>query len=234
MPTLEVIELYGSPFSERLRWALAYKAMPHARRPFAPITGEAEHRRATGIATAPVLLADGTVIGDSNRALDWLERTVPTPPLVPTDASQRAQIRAWEAFASETLAPYARLTAIGTFKKLGIQPLADHFAAKYHWSEDAEQRALEFLQDVLPDLARATAADGYLVSDGFTRADLTLASMLATVFGHPADELFQLDARMRPMFGMPLGDDPSLVPLRRWRDEIYRRHRGKRVTPPAR
>ena len=234
MPTLEVIELYVSPFSERLRWALAYKAMPYTRRPYAPIADEAEHRRATGIATAPVLLADGKVIGDSNRALEWLERTVATPPLVPSDPSQRAQVRAWEAFASEVLAPYARLTAIGKFKQLGIQPLADHFAAKYHWSEDAEQRALEFLQDVLPDLARATAAGGYLVGDGFTRADLTVASMLATVFGHPDDDLFQLDAAMRPMFGMPLGDDPSLAPLRRWRDEMYRRHRGERVTPPAR
>jgi hypothetical protein len=38
---------------------------------------------------------------------------------------------------------------------------------------------------------------------------------------------------MRPMFGMPLGEDPELAPLRRWRDEMYRRHRGERVTPLA-
>jgi len=57
--------------------------------------------------------------------------------------------------------------------------------------------------------------------------------MLATIFGHPDDDLFQLDAGMRPMFGMPLGEDPELAPLRRWRDEMYRRHRGERVTPPA-
>jgi glutathione S-transferase len=233
MANLEVIELYGSPFSERLRWALTCKGAAHARKPFVPIAGEEDHRKATGIATAPVLLADGKVVGDSNRALEWLERTSPQPPLLPKDPSQRSQVRTWEAFASEVLAPYARLTAIGKFKKLGIQPLADHFAAKYHWSKEAEQRALEFLQDVLPDLARATASGGYLVGDGFTRADLTVASMLATVFGHPEDELFQLDGAMRPMFGMPLGEDPALVPLRRWRDEMYRRHRGERVTPPV-
>jgi glutathione S-transferase len=234
MANLEVIELYGSPFSERLRWALTCKGASHTRRPFVPIAGEAEHRKATGIATAPVLLADGKVVGDSNRALEWLEEAVAKPPLVPESASERAQVRAWEAFASEVLAPYARLTAIGKFKQLGIQPLADHFAAKYHWSEDAEARALAFLTDVLPDLARATAGGGYLVGGGFTRADLTVATMLATVFGHPDDELFQLDAGMRPMFGMALGEDPALAPLRRWRDEMYRRHRGERVTPPVR
>src|SRR5262249_35525907 len=233
MANLEVIELYGSPFSERLRWGLAYKGTPHARRPYVPIAGEAEHRRATGIATAPVLLADGAVIGDSNRALEWLEQTSPKPALLPEQPSQRAQVRAWEAFASEVLAPYARLSAIGRFKKLGLQPLADHFAAKYHWSEDAEQCALEFLKDVLPDLARATAAGGYLVGEGFTRADLTVASMLATVFGHPDDEFFQIDAGMRSMFGLPMGENPALAPLRGWRDEMYRRHRGGRVTPPV-
>jgi glutathione S-transferase len=232
MANLEVIELYGSPFSERLRWALTYKGAPHTRKPFVPIAGEAEHRQATGIATAPVLLADGKVVGDSNRALEWLEQTSPQRPLLPKDPSQRAQVRSWEAFASEVLAPYARLSAIGKFK-LGIQPLADHFAAKYHWSEDAEQRALEFLHDVLPDLARATAGGAYLVGDAFSRADLTVASMLATVFGHPEDELFQLDAGMRPMFGLPMGGEPALTPLRRWRDEMYRRHRGERVTPPV-
>lgn len=233
MANLEVIELYGSPFSERLRWALTYKGMPHARRAYVPIASEAEHQRATGIATAPVLLADGAVIGDSNRALDWLERTSPRPPLLPEHPSARAQVRAWEAFASETLAPYARLGAIGRFKKLNLQPLADHFAAKYHWSEDAEQRGLAFLEEVLPDLARGSAGGGYLVGDAFTRADLTVATMLATIFGHPDDEHFELDARMRPMFGLPLGDDPALAPLRRWRDEMYRRHRGERVTQPA-
>jgi glutathione S-transferase len=234
MAHLEVIELYGSPFSERLRWALAYKGVKHTRKPFVPIAGEAEHRRATGIATAPVLVADGKVVGDSNRALDWLEQTVAKPPLLPEDPAQRAQVRAWEAFASEVLAPYARLTAIGKFKKLGIQPLADHFAAKYHWSEDAEQRAADYLHDVLPDLSKATAAGGHLVGQTFTRADLTVASMLATVFGHPDDGLFELDPGMRPMFGMPIGEDPSLAPLRRWRDEMYRHHRGERVTPPMR
>ena len=90
MANLEVIELYGSPFSERLRWALKHKNVAYARRPFVPIAGEAEHRRATGIPTAPVLLADGKVVGDSNRALEWLEQTVAKPPLVPAEPSQRA------------------------------------------------------------------------------------------------------------------------------------------------
>jgi glutathione S-transferase len=234
MASLVVIELYGSPFSERLRWALACKGAAHERRPFVPLASEAEHRQATGFASAPVLLADGAVIGDSNQALAWIEQTMPNPALLPADAIQRAQVRAWETCATEVLAPYARLGLIGRLKALGVQPLADHFAIKYHWSEDEERRALALLTEILPDLARAATPGRYLVGEAFTRADLTMASMLATVFGHPDDDVFVLDAGMRPMFGLPDGNDPALAPLRAWRDEIYRRHRGERVTPPAR
>jgi hypothetical protein len=38
---------------------------------------------------------------------------------------------------------------------------------------------------------------------------------------------------MRAMFGTPFGADPSLAPLREWRDRTYRQHRGRRVVPPA-
>ena len=69
--------------------------------------------------------------------------------------------------------------------------------------------------------------------DAFTRADLTLAALLTPVLGLPPDDLFAIDPGLRPMFGIALGDDPALAPLRTWRDETYRRHRGRRVTPPG-
>jgi glutathione S-transferase len=83
------------------------------------------------------------------------------------------------------------------------------------------------------DLAGAVARSDYLVGDRFTRADLTVATMVAGVIGHPPEELFALDPAMRTMFGHPLGEEPAIAPLRRWRDEVYRRHRGGRVEPPA-
>ena len=87
------------------------------------------------------------------------------------------------------------------------------------------------LRAFLDDLNETLATGSYLVSDTLTRADVTVAVMLATVFGHPPDDLFVLDAPMRSMFGLPCGDEPALEPLRRWRDDLYRRHRGGRVAP---
>jgi glutathione S-transferase len=229
--TLTLIELYPSPWSERLRWALDAKGLAYDREEFLPIAGEAAHRVRTGIATAPVLLADGDVIGDSDAALDWLEARHPTPALLPDDPTPRAAVRALEVTATEVVGPFARLVSIGRWKAAGMEPLASHFGDKYGWSETAEARGARLLGAVLRDLARAVAARPYLVGDTFTRADLTVASLLAAPLGHPPDELFVLDPGMRPLFGIALADEPALAPLRPWRDAIYRRHRGRRVTP---
>ena len=233
MANLELIELYPSPWSERLRWALEWKRAPYARRAYQPLAGEEELRRTTGISTVPVLLADGEVVGDSNAALEWLEAHHPSPALLPADGRLRAQVRAWEIAATETMAPAARLVMIGRWKARGMQPFADHFAAKYGWSPAEEARMERLLDALAADLARAVTSSPYLVGDGFTRADLTVASMLAGLIGIPGDELFALDESMRAMFGVLEEKDPVLGPLRAWRDGIYRRHRGGRVTPAA-
>ena len=150
---------------------------------------------------------------------------------MPADSAKRAQIRAFELAATEALAPWARLGFIGRAKALGIQPLADHFVAKYGWTAQREASTNELLRELLTDLTRALEGQSYLVGDALTRADVTVAAMLATVFGHPADDLFALDDAMRSMFGLPLGDEPAFGALRRWRDDLYRRHRGGRVVP---
>ena len=233
MANLELIELYPSPWSERLRWALEWKRAPYARRAYQPLAGEEELTRTTGISTVPVLLADGEVVGDSDAALEWLEAHHPSPALLPADGRLRAQARAWEIAATETMAPAGRLLMIGRWKARDMQPLADHFAAKYRWSPAEEARMERLLGALVADLARAVTSSPYLVGDGFTRGDLTVASMLAGLVGIPGDELFALDESMRAMFGVLEEKDPVLGPLRAWRDGIYRRHRGGRVTPAA-
>ena len=231
MANLELIELYPSPWSERLRWALEWKRVPYTRRAYQPLAGEEELRRTTGISTVPVLLADGEVVGDSDAALEWLEAHHPSPALLPADGRLRAQVRAWEIAATETMAPAARLVMIGRWKARGMQPFADHFATKYGWSPAEEARMERLLDALVADLARAVPSSPYLVGDGFTRADLTVASMLAGLVGIPGEELFALEESMRAMFGVLEEKDPVLGPLRAWRDGTYRRHRGGRVTP---
>src|SRR5689334_25114159 len=99
------------------------------------------------------------------------------------------------------MAPFARLVAIGRWKAANLQPFADNFASKYGWTPGVEAAAARVLRAFVRDLAATVAARDHLVGNTFTRADLTVACMLATVIGVPADDLFELDAAFRPMFG---------------------------------
>jgi glutathione S-transferase len=213
-----------------VRWVLQLKKVPYEPKEYQAEIDKEELERTTGLSTVPVLWVDGELIGDSDTTLEWLEARYPTPRLLPDDIGLRVQARAWEITATQMVAPFARLTAIGRFRSLGFKKLGEQSAQKYDWSPEADAHAQRTLGLFLPELAQALESKGYLVGDGFTRADLTMACMLMPVVGPPPDELFALDAGTRSLFGIPLAQ-PSIAPLRAWRDSIYQRYRGGRVTP---
>ena len=47
----------------------------------------------SGQPLVPVLEADGLVIADSAKIIDWLEERFPEPPLLPADPARRAEVR---------------------------------------------------------------------------------------------------------------------------------------------
>src|SRR5215213_3711179 len=83
-----------SHFSEKVRWALDFKQVPHTRRTplLVPhfLVARALTRGTT--TTFPVLELPGATVGDSTAILAELERRYPDPPLYPADAAQRARV----------------------------------------------------------------------------------------------------------------------------------------------
>ena len=86
---------YRIPFStnvERVALAAGHKRVPiewidvdqHDRSPV---------EAASGQPLVPVLVADGEVVTDSPRILEWLEARFPEPPLLPRDPARRAEVR---------------------------------------------------------------------------------------------------------------------------------------------
>ena len=91
---LRVIRVFRIPLStnvERVALALAYKGVevewvdvdPDDRTPVVELSGQA---------LVPVLEADGEVVADSTRILEWLERRFPEPALYPRNAARRAEV----------------------------------------------------------------------------------------------------------------------------------------------
>ena len=233
MSTIKLIQMYASPWAERVRWALNYKGVPYEKQNYQPGVDEEAVKKLTGQAQFPVLLFNGTVIPDSTAILNWLEQYKPQPALMPASAKDRAQVMMWEELMDGVLGPQARMLIVGHFLRSTepeLQQGGRYFAQKYQHSSYAEEHAKVTIERILTILRHALDGRQYLVGDAFTRADVTAASMLLLV-NPPADDRFLFPAPMRPMYTVPLTSDSQFAPIFAWRDEMYRKHRGEVVKP---
>ncbi len=231
MSTMKLIQMYASPWAERVRWVLNFKGLPYEKQNYQPGVDEEAVKKLTGQAQVPVLLVDGTVIPDSTAIVNWLEQHHPEPALMPTTEKDRAQAMLWEELMDGVLGPQARMLIIGHFLRSSepeLQQGGRYFAQKYQHTSYAEERAKVTVERILTILKHALDGRQYLVGDTFTRADLTTASMLLLV-KPPPDDLFLFPASMRPMYTAPL--DSASAPIFAWRDKMYRKHRGEAVKP---
>ena len=246
LPTLWQIDV--SHYSEKVRWALAWKGVEHERRSPPPgahmlvalwLTRGRQY-------TFPVLSLDGRRIGDSTAIVAALEERYPDPPLYPADPAERRRALELEDFFDEELGPQIRLLAWHEFgrdrdafealmRETAPGPLAkaSRVTAAYARTytglrfgvrdPEAAERARTKILAAL-DRLEAELGDGeYLVGDRFSVADLTVASLfyplaLPPEGPMPAD---QRSAAGFERFREPLRERRGL----QWVTEMFHRHR---------
>jgi glutathione S-transferase len=248
-PTL--IQLDISHYSEKARWALDYKRVPHVRRsplPGSHIPISLALTRGESI-TLPLLQMDGRTIADSTAIIAALEQRYPDPPLYPADLEQRRRALALEAFFDEELGPHARLLP---FHELTNEPamfaevaaaavpgplgkakgLVGLYARTYAGlrfgvrDEAAAATARGKIVAALDRLeAELAANDGgeFLVGESFSVADLTAASLFYPVVD-PNEGPLPAETPTPPAlesFRDKIRDRPGYV----WVEEMFRRHR---------
>jgi glutathione S-transferase len=112
-----------SHYSEKVRWALDYKRIPHRRRaaivPGTHMVAAMWLTRDPGNFTFPVMEIDGEAVADSSEIIAALEQRFPDRPLYPADPEQRRRALELEDFFDEELGPYIRQLA---FHELGNDP----------------------------------------------------------------------------------------------------------------
>ncbi len=247
-PVLWQIDI--SHYSEKARWALAYKGVEHVRR--SPMPG-AHMAVALWLSrgsskTFPILQLDGRTIADSTEIVAALERLQPEPPLYPADPDQRRRALDLEDYFDEELGPPIRLLVwhemIGEPEMLGDLasrsapgPLARakgmagayvrvftslRFGANDDGAADAAREKVTAAMDRL-DAELASSGGDYLVGDSFTVADLTAASLFYPLVRPP-------EGPMPADIGTPetlarywdtLSDRPGFAYVA----EMFRRHR---------
>lgn len=237
-----------SHFSEKARWALAWKGVEHERRSPPPgghiavalwLTRGAQY-------TFPVLTLDGRNIGDSTAIVEALERRYPEPPLYPADPAERRRALQLEDLFDEELGPDIRLLVWHEFGKdrerferlmrdtapPPLNRLAGPTALYARLYTDlrfrvrkpeAAERARAKVLAMLDELERELGDDEYLVGDGFSVADLTAASLFYPLVLPPQGPVGFEDSAAAGFqeFRQPLLERPGS----KWVAEMFRRHR---------
>lgn len=211
MVTLWHIEL--SHYSEKVRWALAYKGIEHRRRaplpgttgPVAMVLTRSRHRR------LPVLRLDGRTIADSTAIVAALEEAHPQPPLYPQEPARRARALELEEYFDELLAPNLRRfvwhhtlddadavvdslftgggrTGRKRFLRASAPLVGPVIRRDFGISVASAERALIALHGVMDRIEAEIGPSGYLAGDHFSVADLAGAALFTPLICPPQRE----------------------------------------------
>ena len=238
-----------SHYSEKVRWALDYKAVAHERH-----TAIAGYHMALALFltrgrhyTLPVIaFEDGRRIGDSSAIVAALEQRRPDPPLFPSDPTERRRALALEDWFDEHLGPAIRRYVFHAlrserelFDELASQQvppaLRSHrrmagaygrmfTGARFQTvSDDKAQQALQNTLAALDRLESELGENQYLVGERFTVADLTAAALFYPIVLPPEGPV---EMEIPPALS-ELRD--SLAERRGyiWVNEMFARHRAK-------
>jgi glutathione S-transferase len=247
MDTPLLWHLKVSNFNEKARWALDYKGIPHLRRAAVPGQHRAIAKRLSGGRTFPILVLDGEVLGDSSEIIAAVERVRPEPALYPSDPQARRRALELEEYFDEELGPYSRTLAThhmlqdgGLFldaftpdlpagRRLLARATFPLLQRRVRASMGIYERAVELAFEKVRAAGelsrRELSPSGYLVGDGFSVADLTLAALIAPIVAPPQFP-----------YPQPQRDHELLEPVRRalaesglvgWTLRIYAAHRGE-------
>jgi glutathione S-transferase len=247
-----------SHYSEKVRWTLDWKRIPHRRRIMPPglhplggllLTGGRQF-------TMPVLEMDGRRIGDSTSIIAALEERFPGRALYPSDPVERARALELEDWFDENVGPHARRWV---FKSMMSEPegLREFAVKQLEWapslpagalagftrafvdvrydSED-EELALEAQTKLVAGLDRLEEEldDGsaeFLVGRRFTVADLSAAALFYPIV-QPPEGPWSPHVRTK-QFG-DFQDSVRERPGFRWVADTFRRHRhAPRAGDPA-
>src|SRR5262245_55012580 len=171
------MKLYSGPlslFTAKVRIALAEKGIPYQRIevPFSRGRGyQPKHPEVLAHnpkAQVPVLVDGDLVLYDSTVIVEYLDESVPEPPLLPREAKARARCRLAELHADEVLFPHVLALIRGVF----YTPEAERDAARI-----AESR--EAILSIYAELDRELAGRSWLGGDVFGAADVAYALTVA-------------------------------------------------------
>jgi maleylacetoacetate isomerase len=167
---LVLYHYWRSSSSWRVRWALAYKEIPYRANAINLLEGEQtreDFKVHSPLGVVPCLVIDGRALTESVAIFEWLEETVPDPPLFPGDRWLRARTRQLVELVNSGIQPVQNLTV--------LQHLSPETSVRKEWARHWIERGLVAIERELEVVAREVGNGQHAVGDAITAADLFIA-----------------------------------------------------------
>lgn len=243
---MQLLEFPHSHYCEKARWALDHKALAYERVSLMPGLHVRRLKNVVAGTSVPVLL-DGThAVQGSSSIVDYLDQRYPDACLTPVDEDEAGECRRLEETFDHCFgvplrrALYFHLLPHASFVRhcfmsrspwyerwafaIAYPALRGRVAAKYGVRRNEVEEGLAAMSRSLDYWDAILMPGKFLVGDRFTRADLSLASMLYFV-GLPTE--FESPWPKTP----PTPESQELLesladrPTLRWVESLYRTHR---------
>lgn len=242
---MKLLEFPHSHYCEKARWALDYKGVPFQAVAVMPGLHMITVRRVAPGTSVPVLLNDNDVVQGSSEILHYLDQKYPSHSLTPTDADERQTCLDIEHTMDDRLGEnlrrvlYHRLLAYPDYIRycfthpmprlkqlifsLFYPILRYKIYQTYVISTAKVEQARRDFDVAMSEVEKKIRHRQYLVGEKFTRADLSVASMLSLLVmppEHPFPWREIPDPQVKTFY-----DDYRDHPVSEWVRKMYRDHR---------
>lgn len=243
--TMKLLEFPHSHYCEKARWALDYKGIPFQAVAIMPGFHVITLRKLAPDTSVPVLLNNNEVIQGSSKIINYLEQKYPAHSLTPIDTKDRRTCLDIEKIMDKKLGEnirrilYYRLLAYPDFIRhcfthplprmkqlifsLFYPLLRQKIYSTYVTSAAKVEQARREFDAAMCEIESKLKQKQYLVGEQFTRADMSVASMLSLLVmptEHPFPWKEIPDPQTRAFY-----DEYRDHPVTEWVTRIYRDHR---------
>ncbi|BBM87365.1 glutathione S-transferase family protein [Candidatus Uabimicrobium amorphum] len=201
---MELYQFAISHYCEKVRWALKYKNVDHKIVSLVPGLHVFTIGKIAPRTHVPVLVDGETVVQNSCDILDYLEEKYPERPLTPQSSKEKHQACHWEKYADEEIGVHLRRyfyshllhhkKIVAPLLSTGASPMKKALFScmffkvkkimrqRMNINEKTGKESRERLIKAIDKVADHLKDREFMVGDSFSRADLTVAALLAPIY----------------------------------------------------
>jgi glutathione S-transferase len=239
---LELHQFEMSHYAEKVRFLLDYKGLEYRKVEVTPGIGQVELVRMSGQRQVPVLKDGSQVIADSTAIADYLDKTYPDKPLIPTDPKLRGLCLLIEQWADESIGLNARKCLLGAastdpqfrtallpsstpdFLKTIVGAVPGDLFGSLGVDVIGLKTATEAIKRDLASLCFILYDQPYLVTDHPTLADFAVAG-LSMYLKFPDGNYLNIPSGLKGKGVAGIADVGTFAPFFTWRDQLYADYR---------